>query len=113
MSILDDPTPPVPQVLTTKQKQIRYSAIAIGTTRNMFKLLKKVYADQIIAFWNNPNGLTPQECVDSMSHDEALEFLTRAAALKDFLNVQKAGSATNAPGTITPNADGSFTVTKG
>jgi len=65
--------------------------------------------------WKNPNKLTPQQFCDSLGTDAA-EFFARAADLGALL--AKVKPDVTVPGvptgcTVTPNGDGSVTVTGG
>lgn len=108
MGILD--APKAPQA-TTKQKQVRLASVTRSSAISAFSALVRTYNATLASFWENPDGLTPQEAFDAMGKD-AGDVVGKAVQLQQLLNAMVPGSvsASPPPKPLTINADGTVTV---
>lgn len=106
MALIDNPA----DDLTLTQRQAKTTHQIKTIASNFFQYSVNIYGNLFELFWNNPNGLTPQEVADALGA-EAADLFISGNRLKDFINETKENSINyNAPNYFTINPDGTVEI---
>jgi hypothetical protein len=110
MALLDQKIPE----LTTAEKQIRVAQRIKQSAAQSYKVLCQIQKEGIRTVWNNPQGLTPQEVLDSIGTDAGKIFAFHGHLTETIVNIASLDGV--APDIALPtkefkvNEDGTITV---
>jgi hypothetical protein len=106
--------PSAPPALTKEQAQSKLSFMVRDTINRDLSVIFSTFKAVYDAIWTNKDGLTPQECFDALGTD-AVEMVMVSNAIQTAVNSVVPNSmdfSVPATWTMTPNQDGTVTVTQ-
>jgi hypothetical protein len=80
-----------------------------GSVNQLYSQMVKNLRENMALVWQNKDGLTPQEVFDAFGTD-AVELLRLSSIVKNAINAATPGTIPDLTATITPNEDGTVSI---